>query len=218
MHVPVSARYLGAKGVCGAMRWMPGLWRWRPNPLRRRSDVIEAWASLVTAVLVAVGGPAVGIATGRTVGAGMDRTVAAERAERHQVTATVVSASVRPDPVSDTEAAHGQGPVRTALVRWTALDGSARTGRVRLGERRAAGDPLTVWIDAHGALTDRPLDAAAAAANAIAAGLGSGAATAALACGARQLLGWRLLRRRLADWERAWAQAGEDWGRADAGG
>jgi hypothetical protein len=32
----------------------------------------------------------------------------------------------------------------------------------------------------------------------------------------RQLLMWQLMRRRLAEWEREWEAAGQDWGRAGA--
>jgi hypothetical protein len=31
---------------------------------------------------------------------------------------------------------------------------------------------------------------------------------------ARQMLLWQLMRRRLAEWEREWEAAGQDWGRA----
>src|SRR5207237_251923 len=37
-------------------------WRWRRNPLRRRSDVVEAWTVLVVAVLLSVVAPLVGVA------------------------------------------------------------------------------------------------------------------------------------------------------------
>lgn len=32
-------------------------WRWRRNPLRRHSDVVEAWTALIVAVLLLVGAP-----------------------------------------------------------------------------------------------------------------------------------------------------------------
>lgn len=37
--------------------------RWRRNPLRRGTEVAEAWTGVATAVLIAVGGPAAGATT-----------------------------------------------------------------------------------------------------------------------------------------------------------
>ncbi|GAA1888824.1 Rv1733c family protein [Streptantibioticus ferralitis] len=200
------------------MRPIPGLWRWRRNQLRRRSDVIEAWASLVTVGLVVIGAPVAGLAAGKSVGSDLQRTMQRQRAERHRTTARVINIDRHPAPVADSEAAHGQDGTRVALVRWRTPDGSSRTGVVRIEARHAVGDPLAVWTDRRGRLTERPLDASTATTNAVAAGFGVGGAAAALACGARQLLGWRIMRRRLADWAREWARVSEDWGRAGAGG
>lgn len=37
------------------------LWRWRRNPLRLRSDLVEAWIMLVTWVFALVGGLLAGL-------------------------------------------------------------------------------------------------------------------------------------------------------------
>ncbi|MEU1629428.1 hypothetical protein ABZ746_29755 [Streptomyces sp. NPDC020096] len=200
------------------MRPIPGLWRWRRNPLRRRSDAIEAWASLVTVGLVVIGAPVAGLAAGKSVGSDLQRTMQRQRAERHRTTAHVININRHPAPVADSEAAHGQDGTRVALVRWRTPDGSSRSAVVRIEARHVVGDPLAVWTDRRGRLTDRPMDASTATTNAVAAGVGVGGAAAALVCGARQLLGWRIMRRRLADWAREWARVSEDWGRAGAGG
>ncbi|MCQ4083604.1 hypothetical protein NGB36_24140 [Streptomyces sp. RB6PN25] len=204
----------------GPMPAMPGAWRWRPNPLRRRSDVVEAWAGLATAAVVAVGAPAAGLATGRTVGYELQRTVRLQHAQRHLVPATVLSTSARTVPAvsADGDSTDGQDTVRSAVVRWTAPDGTVRTGTIHIVLPRQSGDRVPVWIDTRGVLTGRPMDRSTATTNAVAAGLGVAAGVASFACGMRQLLGWRILRRRLADWERAWARLGQDWGRAGAGG
>ncbi|MER7187064.1 3-deoxy-7-phosphoheptulonate synthase, partial [Streptomyces hyaluromycini] len=39
-------------------------WRWRQNPLRRKSDVVEAWIALAVAVLLGVAAPLAGALTG----------------------------------------------------------------------------------------------------------------------------------------------------------
>jgi hypothetical protein len=200
------------------MRSVPGLWRWRRNPLRRRSDVIEAWASLVTVGLVAVGAPLAGLAAGHTVGSELQRTVQRQRAERHRTIADVVVIDRHPPPVVDSDAAHGQDGTRVALVRWRTPDGVSRTSVLRIEARHVVGDPVAVWTDRRGRLTERPMEESTATTNAVAAGFGVAGAAAALACGARQLLGWRIMRRRLADWAREWARVSEDWGRTGAGG
>ncbi|MEV1086149.1 hypothetical protein AB0I98_49510, partial [Streptomyces sp. NPDC050211] len=67
-------------------------WRWRPSPLRRRSDIVEAWTVVVVAVLLFVGAPLAGAAPARWAGGGGRDTAAAQRAERRQVRAEVVGA------------------------------------------------------------------------------------------------------------------------------
>ena len=56
------------RAMPGLWRWC-GLWRWRRNPLRRRSDLVEAWAGLATAVAVGVGAPLAGCSAGRFLSA-----------------------------------------------------------------------------------------------------------------------------------------------------
>jgi hypothetical protein len=60
-----------------------------------------------------------------------------------------------------------------------------------------------------------PLDAMTARTHAALAGMGAFVATGVLLLVGRQMLMWQLMRRRLAEWEREWAEAGQDWGRAD---
>jgi hypothetical protein len=45
----------------GAIR---GLWRWRRNPLRRATDLVEAWLALVVLLLVLVAAPVIGSLVG----------------------------------------------------------------------------------------------------------------------------------------------------------
>ncbi|MEW2257347.1 hypothetical protein AB0924_19370, partial [Streptomyces sp. NPDC047869] len=48
------------------MRAIAGLWRWRRNPLRRATDLTEAWVALVALVLIAVAAPVTGTLIGVT--------------------------------------------------------------------------------------------------------------------------------------------------------
>ncbi|WP_328743832.1 Rv1733c family protein [Streptomyces sp. NBC_00285] len=102
----------------GTVRW----WRWRRNPLRRRSDVVETWAVLVAWALAVAGGLLAGLVTAVTVERGLDR----ERAERQGVSAVVTKDAV--DEVS----ARPDGNRRAwAPVRWVAPDGWSHTDRTR---------------------------------------------------------------------------------------
>ncbi|MEU6176001.1 hypothetical protein ABZ832_29350 [Streptantibioticus parmotrematis] len=200
------------------MRAVPGLWRWRSNPLRRRGDVVEAWAGLATLAVVAVGAPTAGLVAGGTIGSELRHQVAVEHADRHQVRATVLSSTRRTPPAADTDPATGQSVSRIAVVRWTMPDGSVHDATVRLVGGRPPGAAITLWADDAGRLTDRPMDTMTAVTNAVAAGLAAAAAVTALAFAVRRVIGWRMMRSRLAEWEREWARVSQDWGRAGAEG
>lgn len=101
------------------------LWRWQSNPLRRRSDLVEAWLLLATLVLALLGGLFAGMAAAGAVDAALD-----ERRERSRAVQAVLVENARdaaPAPVSQ----DGDGAV-WAKVRWTAPDGTARTGRAEV--------------------------------------------------------------------------------------
>src|SRR2546421_8293379 len=146
------------------MPTMPGAWRWRTNPMRRRSDVVEAWAGLATVAVVAVGAPAAGLATGRAVGYELQRTARIQHTERHLVPATVLSTSAHTvtTVTTDGESTDGQDTVRSAVVRWMSPDGSLRTGTIHIEQPRESGDRVRVWIDRKGALTGHPLGSSTA--------------------------------------------------------
>ncbi len=195
-------------------RSIPGLWRWRPNPLRRPSDLLEAWTGLLAVLVAAVAGPLAGIATGQTVNAALRQVVAVQHAQRHQVTAVVErvgrGAADLVDPADD-----GQAADHAALVVWRTADGSAHTAVVAVAGRRLPGARLPLWIDRRDRPVAAPLDTATATSNAVAAGFACAVAVAALVMGGRHFLGWRILRRRLADWESEWARVSEDWAGAE---
>ncbi|MFD3451187.1 hypothetical protein ACFWVC_03325 [Streptomyces sp. NPDC058691] len=194
-------------------------WRWRHNPLRRRSDVFEAWIGLATTCVIALGAPAAGWATGAAVGSTLRHTVSVEHAQRTQLPAVVLKADPREVPDSDPESGQVHEESRPAVVRWTASDGRARTANVLIPADRGNGDRITLWTDRAGqAPVPAPLDAGTADTHALLAGIGTFLAASVLGLMGRQALMWHLMRRRLAEWEREWAAAGQSWGRAGAGG
>ncbi|MCS0600924.1 hypothetical protein NX794_06720 [Streptomyces sp. LP11] len=181
------------------------LWRWRRNPLRRRADVVEAWVVFGALVLTVVAGVAAGLVAARSV----ERGLARERAASRPVTAHV--AERVPAPVH--RHGHGSSGARVwAEIRWTAADGSARTGRIRVRAGSGAGTPVTVWTDARGRLVGHPVSASEAAFRSSLIGALAGLSTAAVPFVGGLALRGRLERRRMADWDTAWARFGRRWG------
>lgn len=191
-------------------------WRWRRNPLRRRSDVVEASLGVLTVVLLCAV-PLLGWWAGHSVDGALQRVVRTEHAQRHLVRATVLDPPRTPPAVADKVGT--ADPRRGDLLRWTSPDRRSVITRTVPGEIEVwqTGN-VSLWTDDSGELTAPPLDEATAATHAVLAGFAAGSAAAGLLLIARQLLMWRLMERRLVGWEREWARVGQDWGRAGADG
>ncbi|MFD0265640.1 hypothetical protein ACFVGY_03465 [Streptomyces sp. NPDC127106] len=204
-----------------------GVWRWRCNPLRRPTDLFEAWVAFAALVCVLLVAPAVGCVTGLRVDGTLQRAAREQRQERYLVPAVVV----RPAAAEGSEGSEGsessgsapapqrQAPQRTQIVAaWTAPDGSSHQGTVPAAEEPPrAGDRFRIWTDLRGRLVTRPLDPGSASTHAAVVGLAAAVSAAALAETARRLVVRRLLHRRYLLLDRAWAEVGPDWGRAGAG-
>ena len=107
---------------------------------------------------------------------------------------------------------------RSSTLRWTGPDHSVHTAAVSADLQIRQRGRILLWTDHKGALVPPPLDAATATTHAVLAGFAAGTAAGGLVLISRQLLMWRLMRRRMDSWEREWARFGQDWGRAGAGG
>lgn len=205
-----------------------GVWRWRRNPLRRPTDLFEAWVAFAALVCVLVVAPAIGWVAGLQVDGTLQQAATEQRQERHLVPAVVL----RPAPES--AAASGAGasasasadtsaqrtaPHRTQIVAsWTAPDGSSHQGTVPAAEEPPRpGERFRIWTDARGRLVGQPLDPSAAVFHAGMAGLAAAICVATLVETVRRLVVRRLMHRRYIRLDRAWAAAGPDWGRAGAG-
>ncbi|MFJ8186813.1 hypothetical protein [Streptomyces sp. NPDC096105] len=177
-------------------------WRWRRNPLCRRSDVAEAWLLIATAVLTLVLSGFAGLATAGAVDASLD-----DRRERTRPVPAVLVEDVRDAaPVSE----NSDGGV-WAEVRWTAPDGARRTGRAEVPVGSEEGTEVTVYNDASGRLVSAPPEGAEADFQIAMAGI----TVSLLAGGAVLLAGWaaraRLRLRRLDRWEAEWRQVEPMW-------
>ncbi|MET8950122.1 Rv1733c family protein [Streptomyces sp. NPDC004393] len=200
------------------MRALVGLWRWRRNPLRRTTDLVEAWLALAAMVLVLVAAPVAGAVIGTIAQSSLQRAVQDQQRTHHQVAATVVRrlnhAPVEPDP----ESPASRKRQSQVLADWTAPDGTARHGTVltALGSPHR-GDQFVVWTDDRGRIVARPLDGETATTHAVLAGIGAAVMAAGLIEAGRRVIVWRMLQRRYARWDQAWDKAGPDWGRTGTG-
>lgn len=200
------------------MRAISGLWRWRHNPLRRTTDLAEAWVALAALLLILLVAPVVGSLTGGLAQDALQESVREQRASRHLVTATVVR-KVAGSPMDvDPETSSGRD-IRTRVVAdWTAPDGTAHHAAVLASlDSPAPGDRFTIWTDRQGRTVARPLDPATASTHAVLAGFGAALLAAGLVEGGRRLVVWRMVRRRYARWDQAWDKTGPDWGRTGTG-
>jgi hypothetical protein len=178
------------------------LWRWRSNALRRRDDVIEAWLVLAVVTVMTLGGVVVGAVTAHTA----DNVFARQRAEKRSIRAVLVDYV----PLTMSRAVLSE-QVR-AKVRWTAADGSTRTGTTRVDAGYKAGSDVVVWTDAQGDLTSRPASSGEDTARAVLLGTMSALAFGGLTFGVGAVGRWRLDRRRIDRWGCEWDLVGPRWG------
>ncbi|GAA4060123.1 Rv1733c family protein [Streptomyces shaanxiensis] len=200
------------------MRAISGLWRWRHNPLRRTTDLLEAWVALGALLLILVVAPLAGSLIGGLAQSTLQKSVREQRASRHLVTATVVRKAEGSQLDVDPEASTGRDLRTRVVADWTAPDGSAHRAAVMASlDSPQPGDRFTIWTDRQGRTVARPLDSATAATHAVLAGFGAALLAVGLVEGCRRLVVWRMVRRRYARWDQAWDKAGPDWGRTGTG-
>ncbi|MET8563795.1 hypothetical protein ABZV75_25710 [Streptomyces flaveolus] len=180
------------------------LWRRRSNPLRRPEDIIEAWVVLAVWVIMVIGGAVAALVTVR----GAEQEFTEQRAHRHPVPAVLIGDAPRGGSADWSTDSRVRAPVR-----WTAPDGTLRTGRALVEQGLKSGARVTVWQDDQGRLTVSPA-ASRAEGHVEAALFGTGAALAAAApvFGAGAFARARLDRRRMAHWDQEWDRVGRLWG------
>jgi len=173
------------------------LWRWRRNPLRRRSDVLEAWVRLTACVLALVGGLLAGLVTQGAVERDLDR----QRVERQAVTAVLVE-----DAKGKLSAGAADDDRVWATARWTTPDGSTRTGQTKVRPDTPAGTRVTVWTDQHGVLTSKPVTHEQARLQADLVGVLAAVTASGLVAAGAHVTRACLDRRRMEQWAADWAR------------
>ncbi|WP_079138866.1 Rv1733c family protein [Actinacidiphila rubida] len=195
-------------------------WRWRRNPLRRRSDLVEAWLGLVTALLLCTV-PFLGWWSGRSVDRALQHVVRVEHRERTLVAAAVAPARTAKDAAKSLPGSAGsaaEDAQRGDLLVWTGPDHRKHSATVSSDLEVWRDGTLRLWTDRQGRIAPPPLDSATAVTHSVLAGIAAASAAGGMLLIVRQVLLWRLMLRRMDSWERAWDRAGQDWGRAGAGG
>jgi hypothetical protein len=175
------------------------------NPLRRRSDLVEAWLLPAALALFLLIGP---LAAAGAVWAGHAQAAAARQAQQtwHRDPAMLLKAA--PGPLSG-----GSSHAWTVRepARWVAADGTVATQLVPVLAGTRAGSVVPVWLDRAGAPQPLPLSAAQARDRVVVTAAAALTALAMLLTGLVLVTRWRLNRRRLASWAADWARVGPQW-------
>ncbi len=175
------------------------------NPLRRRSDLIEAWLMPAAIAAFLVLGPIVAVGTAAWVHADE---AAARHAQLswHRVDAVLLQAAAGPE-MSDNGGNSWVVPTRAS---WT-VDGQRHVGEVPAAANSRAGSTMPVWLDHSGNVRPPPLTAAQLGDRVVTATWIALAGLAVLLA----VLAWQVQRtldkRRLASWEAAWLTVGPRW-------
>nr|WP_206323812.1 hypothetical protein [Streptomyces sp. HNM0574] len=193
------------------------MWRWRGNPLCRRTDRREAWVALWAALTMLLGAPLAGWCTAEVTREALVKTAHEQRAERQRVWATAEEIVILPPADTDPESATPEDRRSRVIARWAGPDGNVHKGAVRAGRDVQPGDRFMIWTDKRGKATSRPVSVRTAGAHAMLAGVAAAASAAALVEGARRLAVRGILRRRYAEWAAEWRRIGPDWGRTGTG-
>jgi|SRR4051794_26633429 hypothetical protein len=178
------------------------------NPLRRRSDRIEAWVTFAVVMTILLIAPLAGWWAGRESYRQDLRTSQWERQHRFSVTAVLLrDATATAVDVGDATVA--PAAVRTP-ARWTDRRGLSHSGVVFAGIGAKAGDTVPVWVDEAGSVAGAPAGRNPGVDVTVTAMVTAFGVTAVLAA-LRRLVVWRLDRRRLQSWQAEWAVVGPRW-------
>ncbi|MET7377838.1 hypothetical protein ABZT08_03290 [Streptomyces sp. NPDC005526] len=183
------------------------LWRWRRSPLRRTSDLVEAWLLLVAWTVGVLGGVSAGV----TAAAVADRGFEEDRFGRRQVVAVLL------EDARDAVPTHAD--VRndaSATVRWTAPDGRIRTGRATVPANTPAGTRVPVWTDPRGDLVSEPPARPDGVLKSSLVGVGAAMAAGCVVWGSTRAARALLDRHRMRQWALEWERVGTRRGGATA--
>lgn len=176
------------------------------NPLRRRVDRIEA---LILVALVAVflaAAPLTAMGVGRWAWDGAAAAARSERATWHPVPAVVLESVPRAQ-----DNPYGAGYLAQVPARWTARDGTPRTGTVTAAAGTRRGSTVTIWTGPSGTQTGPPLDREQIGHQAVFAGMLGIVGLGSFLFVTSLVIRRTLQRRRMVAWDEEWRAIGPLW-------
>jgi len=189
--------------VAAQIRARTGLDR---NPMRRRTDRVEAWTSLVLTVFLVILTPAAAWYAGHLTDQAGVRIEQSQRLARYPVVAQLLK------PASYQRAKAKDGPmVFAAAAIWTAPDRTRHSGLVRARPGASAGTRQTVWTDTHGRIIGEPQSHSTTLSEAALAALLTVTVLGCAGAGIRALIRYRLDRQRLEQWRQEWEAIEPVW-------
>jgi hypothetical protein len=196
------SRHKGAS-LARCARWL-GLDR---NPLRRRTDRIEAVIRLATLILLLVAVPIAAVLVGTLVDHLALRHTHAQQAADHEVTAVLLqqaSPTGVPDPYTSIQ-------MTLVLARWQPPGVPPRSGDILAMAGARAGSTVKVWLDASGSVTAPPPGPRTIDGDVCIAVVTTCLVTILLVLGSSTLARRALDRRRLYAWDTEWRVTGPLW-------
>jgi hypothetical protein len=175
------------------------------SPLCRPYDRLEARLCLLLAVVFLLAVPLAAWGAGAVVYRASAHAEQSQRSNRVLVDAQLLAAA---HPVGIGFAAVPQVPV---LARWTAADGTPRTGAILVGVTAPAGAVVPIWTDRAGNVAQPPRDRDQTAMRTSVAVVVAGFGLAALLGGVRMAVRRVFDRRRMAAWDAEWSRVAPRW-------
>ena len=179
------------------------------NPLRRRTDRIEALISAALLAIFLVGAPLFGTSLGGWVRQGG---LNEQRAQQSWHRTPAVLLATAPAPPSYAFRMSWRNAVQVP-ARWSGPAGQPRSGKVPAPPGSKAGQLVQVWVDGSGRVTGPPLVGAELTQRVLGAEVLAPLALGVVLLMVAFVVRWLLNRRRLRDWEVGWASIGPRWSR-----
>ncbi|MDI5913063.1 MULTISPECIES: hypothetical protein [Streptomyces] len=184
------------------------LWRWRRNPLRRRTDLAQAWIAVGLFLVVAAATPVAVFLTGTTAYRHHKEIARHQAITRYDTPAVLLHDAPRhPEPGSY----EARKTLYPATVRFTDPAGTPRTAETDVAPALTAGSTVRVWVNADGKITDPPLTMEQVRSRAMGCALLAALAVPVLGAALHGYANRRLERHRLTQWDAAWAEIAPRW-------
>ncbi|MFE7168242.1 hypothetical protein [Streptomyces sp. NPDC057616] len=183
-------------------------WRLRRNPLRRRTDLTQAWIGIGLLASALAATPPAMFLVGDTAYGHYSRIAQQQTATRHHTTATLLENARRHPEPGSAEARETRYPTK---VRFADPHGRARTATADVEPALPRGSTIRIWADTDGKITEPPLSPDQIRNRAMGSALVAALAVHAGAAAAYGTAHHIIQRRNLAAWDSEWARTAPRW-------